>query len=213
MDAATIQRRIYYGWSKEALHEGQQFDLYRPSGPANPLDAANKITTLPAKTALDTSGKNPPTTGKYQWIGTFDGSQTRVGDYLVGSTQRFYVSSQRLLLPIGLVECPRTVNLVRPAVPTGVGALGYGGDVESTEVPLLTGWPGALVLAGGGGANEVGLPGDVKTPSWTLYIPAVADVTLQTSDIVTDDLERRYIVTAAELSPLGWRLLLQQAVT
>ena len=94
-------------------------------------------------------------------------------------------------------------------------SLGIDRPLKGCSGGVLLGMAGEhlLVLAGGGGANEVGLPGDVKTPSWTLYIPAVADVTLQTSDIVTDDLERRYIVTAAELSPLGWRLLLQQAVT
>lgn len=216
MDAATIQAKVYAGYAKAAARVGLPFDIYRPTAPITPapLDAGNKLATLPAWfTAQEPKGARPNTYGKSVWWGQFDGSQTKVGDYLVGAPGTFFVASRQPLLPIQAVQCNRVVSIARASGSSAVGALGYNADTPSSETPLMTNWPASMLAGTKGEANEVGLPGDVRQPWWQVLMPAWPGVVFMPGDILTDDLGRRCILSLCELTDMGWRITAQQAST
>lgn len=214
MDSATLQNRIYKGYGKAALRIGPLFTLYRPSSVFNPIASGNIVTTLNASfNAEDMTYSRPNKYGKSTWFCLVDGTQTRVGDYLVGTSQTFFIAAMQQTLPILAVECNRTLNVLRPYQVSGVGATGYGGDTAAGETPLMTGWPASVLQGTKGEKNEVNLPGDVRNPWWIVLLPAFTGVMLRTADIITDELSRRYVISSAELTDLGWRCTAQQAQT
>jgi hypothetical protein len=89
----------------------------------------------------------------------------------------------------------------------------YEGNTPDTQTPLATGWYASVLQGTKGEKNEVGLPGDVRNPWWLILLPQIPGVTLRTSDLVSDDIGRRYVISSAELTDLGWRLTAQQAQT
>ncbi len=213
MNGTTLQARIYSGYAKAALRIGLPFDLYRPTGPANPLAPANKLATLPASFRVDDRYQEAQVYGKSVWMAYLDDSQTQVGDYLVGNNKIYFIAAQQPLLPVVAVACTRTVSVMRLAVPSSFGAIDYGGALDGNEVPVMTNWPASVLQGGGGGRNQVNLPADVNTPGWAIQMPAWPGVLIQPSDLVVDDLGRRHMVSMPELTDLGWRLTVQQAVT
>lgn len=203
MDGATLQFRIYSGYAKAAVRIGINHDLYRPTSATNPI--GTKLATILASfNAEDMKYVKPNKYGHPTWFGVFDGSQTRVGDYLKGPSGTFFIAAQQALLPILTVQCNRTINVIRPQQQTGIGAVGYGGNTDAGETPLMTGWPASVLQIGRGENNKL-LPGDTKTPSWSILFPSWTNTTLKTDDIITDDLQRRYVISSAELTDLGWR--------
>ena len=102
---------------------------------------------------------------------------------------------------------------IRPAAPTNSGVNTYGGITPATNTPLLTNWPANVTGASGGGMPNANLPTDASVPYWTVLLPAWPGVTLQLSDLMTDDLGRNAVVAAVELSDLGWRVSVKQATT
>jgi hypothetical protein len=214
MDGAKIQDRVYRGYAKAASKIGLAHALYRPVGAAAALATGNLITTLPASfNAEDMKYGKPNKYGKPLWYAIVDGAQTQVGDYLVGPSGTFFIAAQQALLPILAVQCSNTIDVLRPQQQTGVGAVGYGGDTDDNETPLLTGWPASVLQGTKGEKSETHLPGDTRTPWWAVLLPALGGVTIKTNDLITDDLGRRLIVSSAELSDLGWRLTAMQAMT
>ena len=119
----------------------------------------------------------------------------------------------QLTLPILMVECNRTLTVLRPEQQTGVGAVGYGGNTSAGETTLMQGWPASVLQGTKGEKTEAALPGDNRTPWWSILMPAFAGVILRTADIMTDELNRRYIISSAELTDAGWRLTAMQAQT
>ena len=221
MDGATLQSKVYSGYAKAAKRIGLAHDVYRPADPLNPLAAAAKIATLPAHFRVDDRFARPNVYGKALWLAYVDGSQLQVGDYLVRAGlfgpvpagKTLFVAAMQALLPILCVECNRVVSIGRVDAPAGVGALAYNGDAPGTEASYMAGWPASILQGPKGEKNEVGLPGDVRQPWWVCLLPAWPGLTIEPSDIVTDDLGRRYITSVCELTDLGWRLTLQQSVT
>lgn|SRR5574340_498371 len=215
MDGATLQRKLYAGYAKAAQRIGLPTDLYRPGTATNPLASINKLRTLPASfNAEDMHYSKPNKYGHPTWWALLDGTLTRVGDYLKNDTDgTYFIAAQQTNLPILVVQCNRTLTVLRPQQQAGVGALGYGGDTDAGESALMTSWP-ASVLQGTKGEKEGAvLPGDVRSPWWAVLLPAFAGVTLRSGDIIKDDLARRYIVSSAELTDLGWRMTAMQAQT
>jgi len=211
MDGATLQAKIYASYAQTAKRIGLAYSIYRPTDPLNPL--ANLIGTIPAHFRVDDKFARPNVYGKALWLAYFDGSQTAVGDYLVATGGKtLFVAAMQPLLPILTVECNRVVTISRIDAPTGAGALSYNAD-SGNETPYMTGWPSSILQGPKGEKNEVGLPGDVRQAWWVMLVPAWAGLTVEASDIVTDDLGRRYITSSCELTDLGWRVTLQQAVT
>jgi hypothetical protein len=201
MDAALLDRKIYEGRAKAAQHMGHQCTLYRPQGTV----WEGYQGSLKCAFSTDSSYKRPALYGKPVWYGDFDGRQTQAGDYLMRLTDGhiWFIAAQASLLPIVLIECPRSLSLARQSAVTGVGAVSYSGIIAPTLlVPL---WPASLLIASSGGP-AAGLPGDSNEASWRVLLPVSFPLQPEASDILTDDLGRRFEVTGAELTDLGWRL-------
>ena len=92
-----------------------------------------------------------------------------------------------------------------------VGQIGYGGDTPQTEALLMQNWPASVLQGTKGEQNDAKLPGDVRTPWWAILMPDYNGILLRTSDILKDELGRRYIISSAELTDMGWRLTAMQA--
>lgn len=209
MDGAKLQSKVYSGYAKAAQRIGLPYDVHRPVNALDPL--ANKVATLPAHFRAGVTYETANKYGVAAWYGTLDGTQVAVGDYLVGPQGTFFIAAKQALLPILIVECNRTLSIKRPQQQTGVGAAGYGGNTLSNETPLMSGWPASVLQGTKGEKNETNLPGDVRTPWWLILLPAYGDIVLNSGDTITDDLGRRYVVSSAEWTDLGWRLSAMQA--
>ncbi|MEX3933276.1 hypothetical protein AB4Y32_15985 [Paraburkholderia phymatum] len=213
MDAATLNQKLWKGYGKAAKYIGPAYNLYRPTSATNPLGNGPIATLNASFNAQDMTYGKPNIYGKPLWYALVDGTQTQVGDYLINAGKTFFIAAMQDTLPILAVECNRTLSIHRPAQQGAVGAVGYGGNTASTETMLMQGWPASVLQGTKGEKNETNLPGDVRTPWWAILLPAIAGVTLRTSDTITDDLSRRYVISSAENTDLGWRITAQQAQT
>ncbi|ADE12140.1 hypothetical protein [Sideroxydans lithotrophicus] len=101
---------------------------------------------------------------------------------------------------------PRAVMVTRPTQPTGVGAVAYGGEQQSTETPVVaTPVPANIQLAKERGKPDANLPADAGKTLWKVFIPlqAVALGTILMRDVITDDLGQRYQVIGPYWNSLG----------
>lgn len=214
MDAATLQSKIYQGYGKAALRLGYMTSAYRGLTAFNPVSVGNLIASLNASFNSESMVYSRPNKyGHPTWFGVFDGTLVKVGDILTNAQDgTFFVAAMQQALPILVVQTNRTLSVLRPLQQTGVGAAAYNGDTVATETALMTGWPASVLLGTKGGRSVANLPGDTSAPWWAILMPAVAGVQIRTSDIITDDLSRRYIVSSAELTDLGWRITAEQVV-
>lgn len=208
----TLQEKVCRGYGKSAEKAGTPFTLYRPASASSVIASGNIVsvagvpqTAFYALFSVDGKFNKPNKPGNPLWQSFHDCSVARVGDYLVSATQTFFIAQQAPMLPPLAVECNLTLTITRPTMAEGVGALGYHGDVPTTDPVLMSGWP-ASVLLGNSDKNDAKLPLDVKRPGWKIMLPAWPGVTLRTSDQITDDLGRRYGIDAAELTDMGWRI-------
>lgn len=212
MDAALLQKKIYYGYKQAALRIGPINTIYRPTTALNPL-AVVLLTLNASFNAEDFTYGRPNKYGKPTWFGVFDGGLTKVGDYLIGPQGTFFIAAQQLHLPILCVECNRVMDVYRPQQQAGIGAVGYGGDTTAAESLLMQQWPASVLQGTKGEKSETALPGDVRMAWWSILMPSWPGVVLRSDDIFTDDLKRRYVVSSAELTDLGWRITAMQAQT
>ena len=111
------------------------------------------------------------------------------------------------------MRAARVVSFTRPAALTNPGVSGYGGYTRADAEPLLSGFPASVLNAGMAGLDPTDLPSDVVPESWQVLLPAVCEPVLRTGDLMRDDLGRTGVVSSAELSDLGWRLLVKQTTT
>jgi hypothetical protein len=215
MDAATLQTRIYGGYAKAAARIGYTTDQYRPASPSYPLASTAKVQSLPASfNSQDMSYGKPNIYGKALWYALVDGGQLQPGDYLTNPQDgTFFVAALQTNLPILVVQCNRTLNFTRPSQPTGVGAVGYGGDVSSTETALMTAWPASVLMSRGGRQPDASLPADAPGGGWEILFPQWAPVVLRPGDIATDETGRRYLFSACELTDFGWRIRASMEIT
>lgn len=101
---------------------------------------------------------------------------------------------------------PRTITIKRPGAQTGVGAVGYGGQLPSTETPLFTGLEASIQAARTPGSSGVGLPGDSRGSGWQIFFKGPAVGAVRNRDIIIDDQGNRYQVSTAYWNPLGvWK--------
>lgn len=207
MDGEKLISNVYAGYGKAAKRIGFDYAVYRPSqSPSDPpLDNANLLLES-LKVSPNQKGdyKVPNSYGVAIWWSYHDGSETLVGDYLVGRMGTFFIAAQQDLLPIMLVNCNRVVTITRPAPADGIGAVDYQGYTTDATDTLMTEWPASILQGREKDQNIV--PMDTKLPSWQILLPAQAGVVLRTSDIITDDLGHRYGIGSAEQTDLGWRL-------
>jgi hypothetical protein len=219
MDALTLQSRINRGYGKAAVRLGQLNDVCRPTGPANPL--VSKVFSLLASfNAEDWKYIKPNKYGKSTWYGLFDRTLTQQGDYLVGPQGIFFIAEQQLHLSTLCVECNRKVALLRQTAPVNpTGAQPYGGVCITEETAALGtvtagvvtyGWPASILLLGRADNQSV-LPMAVKNAGFQILLPASVPVVIHASDVLLDDLGRRYIIEGAELTDAGWRMNAKEA--
>jgi len=201
MDGAALQNLISKGWGTAARRTGLPYVLYHPCGLTNPLGTRNRVIKLNAVLEPSRDGTNGY--GGVLWRAVFDTLYSREGDYLQGPEGIFFIASQINLQPALCVRTSNAVTLAR-ACPAVSGS--YSGFVADTANVVLAGWP-ALLTAG---ATRIsGTLPEAHFGNWTAFFPTLPIVP-QVADILTDDLERRFIVGTAQLSVLGWRLALRQ---
>lgn len=214
MDGTTLNSKVMAGYAKAAQKIGTTYQHYRPSSANTPIAAGNRLADMPVSlNATDPTYSRPNVYGKAAWYAVADASLLQVGDYLVGAAGAVFVAALQQLLPLYVVGCNRTINVYRPQQQAGVGALGYGGDTMATETALMTAWPASVLQGSKGERGGVNLPGDTRDPWWQILLPAWPGVVLRSADIITDDLNRRYVISSAELTDLGWRLTAMQVQT
>lgn len=211
-NAERIATKVWHGYAIAAARLGLGVDLYRPTNLLAPLTPAAKQATMPAAFDPDAGYRfnGPPKRANAERSVLIDGERVAVGDYLVGRDAIHFVTSRDLLLPISAVICNATVGVLRVQGGADVGALDYGHDTRAVEAPVLAGWPASLLLRGGGGVGGADIPGAPTDPSAELLLPILPGaVVLNTGDAVTDDQERRFLITAAERTAQGWRCVLR----
>jgi hypothetical protein len=215
MDGARLQGLIYKGYGKAAARIGLQTDQYRAKSASSPLATTNKIQTLPVSfNAQDWKYMSPNKYGNAVWYAVMDATSTLQGDYLSNAVDgTFFVASLQTNLPITAVQCNHTLNMTRPAQPTGVGAVGYSGDIAATETALMTGWPASVLMSRGGRQPDASLPADASGGGWEILFPQWAPVVLRPGDIATDETGRRYLFSTCELTDFGWRIRASMEIT
>jgi hypothetical protein len=215
LPGAAVPDLIRQGLGQAAVAVGDWCDLYRPAGPAAPMAAGNRFLRLPAAFASPRGFTVPVGYGEALWEGYFDAAYSLAGDYLSGCDGVFFIAAQPRLGPLLCVKTNRTLSLSRPGAPLAGGVNGYVSVQAATAVPLLTGWPASVLAAGSSGRGA--LPGDAPgllggAGGWSVLLPA-AGATLRPGDLAQDDLGRSGVVASAELTGLGWRLHIRQAVS
>lgn len=205
---AGIQSKINRGLGIAASKLGAAFDLYRPSSANQPISSGNLIRTILADFDVKATysydavslHKNP------YFYGLFDGSQTQPYDYLVNGTTIYFVAAQPPVRPILCIGCNRVLSFAAAASETQVGEGPYGGRTVGTDVAFAADWPASVLQGTRGESTLERLPQDTRAPWWDILLPAIPGVVLSMGDFLTDDLGRRYVISSAELSNLGWRL-------
>jgi hypothetical protein len=192
-----------------AKRTGQPHAFTRPNSAIS--NAQSPYLTQYASFNQDFGYSKPNKYGVATWCGVFDGTQCNVGDVISGPAGVYFIAAMQYTLPIYCVQCNRTISVLRVTPDSGVGIGSYGGNTAENEVVLMSGCPASILQGTKGEANDAKLPGDVRTPWWAILFPTFDGVVLRTSDIITDDIGRRYIISSAELTDMGWRITAMQA--
>jgi hypothetical protein len=223
MRADHLDDLIRRAYGRAAFTVGNRCHAYRSAGPADPLQPRYRFMQLHA-TFLSPRPDNdrPVGYGMATWWGVFDSAYTRPGDYIVreqtgtdrrASKEIWFIASQQPYLPVLCVRAPRVVSFTRPAATTTSGITDYGGYTSATANGLLTNFPASVLNADILGLDPTDLPSDAIPESWQVLLPAPPEAVLANGDLMSDDLGRSGVVSSAELSDLGWRLLVKQTTT
>lgn len=210
MDGFKLRDKIYIGYGKAAKRIGFDYQQFRATSASNPL-TSTALQTLPASFTTNFSYSAPNKYGQATWLGLFDARTFQPGDFLVGHQGTFFIAAMQDTLPIYCVQANRVISVLRVGMGPGVGLGGWAGGVRADETPLMQGWPASILQGTKGETNEAKLPQDVKTPWWLILMPAYPGIVLRTSDIIRDELDRKYMISSAELTDMGWRITAMQA--
>ncbi|QAY85395.1 hypothetical protein [Pseudomonas arsenicoxydans] len=210
MNGTKLQSKIYIGYGKAAKRIGFDYQQFRAASASNPL-SSTALQTLPASFTTNFSYSAPNKYGQATWLGLFDARTFEPGDFLVGRQGTFFIAAMQDTLPIYCVQTNRVVSVLRVGMDAGVGLGGWAGDTPASEAVLMQGWPASVLQGTKGETNDAKLPGDVKTPWWAILMPVWPGIVLRTSDIIRDELGRKYVISSAELTDMGWRITAMQA--
>jgi hypothetical protein len=222
MDAHHLQDVIRRAYGRAAFTVGTWCHAYRPTGAADALHPRNRFMKLQAAfLSPRPDGDRPVGYGMATWWGVFDSGYTRPGDYIVREDtghertpkEVWFIAAQQPFLPALCVRAPRVVSFTRPAATTTSGVADYGGYTSATAGELLTNFPASVLNADILGLDPTDLPSDAIPESWQVLVPSPPQVVLANGDLMSDDLGRSGVVSSAELSDLGWRLLVKQTTT
>jgi hypothetical protein len=213
MDGVRLADRLAYGAGCAARRVGFLHDAYRPAGPVEPLDLANRFMRLCVALVLPGgSVGGPGGFGVPFRQGWADWSYLQVGDYLAGPEGVMFVAAIEPPKPMLVVMTNGLVTLARPGVPGQAGLNGYGAVGPGAETPLIAGYPASLLAGGTGDRTRNGLPDDGKVPGFSVLLPVVEGVAPQVADILTNERGERYAVNSVEETCGVWRLSAVQAV-
>jgi hypothetical protein len=211
-DINALQRFTNLGYGIAAQYLGATYNQFRPVDPLNPL--ANQIGIVQAAFDIDAkfSGARPAKPGLALYYAMADFSVVQQGDYLMraetaGCTDLYFFAGSEPAKPPQCVRCNRLLTLIRPGMQAGAGEVGYGGDNAGHDTALLGGWPANVDQGTKGNNGPVNLPEDTRMGWIKAMLPVLpAGIVIQSSDVLTDDLDRRFVVSSAELSWTGWRV-------
>jgi len=204
MDSWLLDNLIAKGMGVAARKLGRPFNVFRPDGAMQPLAPQNRVIKLFAVFQAEGGAPHAPDYGEALWQGIFDSVYTQAADYLVGPRETYFVAAQKPLLPVQCVLTNRVVTVVRPA-PAAQG--GYSGLYATSGERVIMGWPCSLLEAGGRGAGAALT--ETRFGNWVMLLPALP-VPIEVADVVSDERGSTYVVSIAEQSTLGWRLLVRQ---
>ena len=186
---------------------GSSFAVFRPAGPLDPL-ASPALASINA--AFDPSAelslRSPEFQRQNQALLIGDPSSVEAGDYLVGS-QTWFVSHVEPLRPASCILCNRILSVSVPATAPSAGANAYGGNTAASQTLVASGWPASVLTKTHIEIDPTKLPSDTKTSFFEVLLPPIPGVTLAFGFLLQDDFGQTYIISAAELSLSGWRLL------
>ena len=213
--AGILSDRVWRGLGTAARSVGESTDAYRPADTGDPLRLANRFLRLP------TLIKQPRLRsvraggfGEALWEGVFDAAYTRPGDYLVRADGAiWFVAAQ---LPMQSPLCVRTLRrlkFTRPSGQTGAGATPYGGVASEPGLDVLTSWPAAMATPSNSGQTELATATPLRQAIWTVLLPPFDWLGLLPGDAMKDDLGRAGVVEMAEVTELGWRLVIRQSTS
>jgi hypothetical protein len=212
MDVDRLQDRLHWGLNRAANMMGRMTDAYRPIGVSDPLDRSNRYLQLRAAfSRADGNFGRAIGYGVAIWRGIFDASYTRVGDYLVQDHDIWFIAEQQCLLPILCVRTNRVISITRqitPSTETSPNTVN-----ANSMITVISQWPASVLGTGAEGKSPTGLPGDTTIAKSIALVPSVHGQIVLPTDIVTDDLGINSVVVAAELTSLGWRLIVRQVTT
>jgi hypothetical protein len=204
-----IQDALHRGLGVAARGLGAWCDAFRPRSGTDPLDSTNRFLRLPAS-FLPQRETQDVSHGHRVWQGVFDAAYTRPGDYLSDGEHVFFVVAQEPFQPVLCIGGNRVVSVRRPGAPAAAGVNGYGRALWRDATPLLTRWP-ASVVTSGQTPDRTDLPADAGLAGWSVWLPLAPIAVVRTGDLLQDDLGRNGVVSAADISALGWRLTVKQA--
>ena len=149
---------------------------------------------------------SPEYRGQHQAFFLGDPSLLLAGDYLVGS-ETWFVAHVEPLRAASCILCNRSLTVFTPSVASSAGANSYGGTTAATNTMLATGWPASVLAKTHIEIDPTRLPSDTKTSFFEVLVPPIPGLDLTFGLILQDEFSQNYIVSAAELSLSGWRLL------
>jgi hypothetical protein len=210
----SLQSAYLQLMNKWAGRLGSPFDQYRPTTNACPLlDSPIGTVTAIFDASISLAFNAPAKYADPLFAAIVDPRVVDPGDYLVSAAiGTWFVASTEPLKPILAVSCNRTISIQRPSAPNP-GRDFYGGATPPDDEPLMTDFPASVLIGTKGEKTTNGLPGDTRDPWWQILIPSPPDVVIRAFDLISDDVDRHFVVSAAEQTSLGWRLTVSLAET
>ncbi len=208
-----LQDRIARGQGIAARKLGLETDAYRPSTPDAPLSLRNRYILLPVVFHIGKAFDTPAAYGNPLWQAMLDSAYTKPGDYLVQRDEIWFIASQPRLLPVLCVKTNRVVSFTRAAAANHMGVGTYTGMQRATQHKILTNWPASVLATGAARMASTHLPADLPATTWTVLLPALPTTMLHAGDRMSDDLNRAGIITTADLTDFGWRLIIREAAS
>jgi len=228
MSAASIQAAVNRGYAIAATKLGTSFVQYRAPG-SNPLQSAPLATVPAVFTSAKSSGFNFDKSSTFEDVlfAVLIGG-VQIGDYLVGSSGTFFVADMPPLRPVVAVQCNRLATITRPnsernvaggqaqGLPSQPGGTGRYRGVSTAivtsgagESDIVIGIPCAMIGSTGRATGTGETPTDAPGPSrWRIYLPqsAAPKGTIRDRDIVADEENARFQVSASYWSSIGYRV-------
>jgi hypothetical protein len=228
MDGVRLESLVRRGFAKAARHVSLPYHVYRPVQRMWPIQLIGQrpdiLATFSPKQDFEFNA--PPSIKDVLQSCLTNDTSLAHGDYLLGPSGTFFVSKTAHLTAPTCVLCNHTLELRRVMPPEGFGALRYRAEVAQEET-IIARLPGSLMRSSQGGRHEAGLPGAPSAPEVMVLWPDLAQIgpddrnpsdnpvsqawradqmVIRTSDAISDDMGRRWAISAAELTGFGWRL-------